>query len=121
MQMIPSRVLLGSGAAGFSYLCQFCGIGGSVLAALEIPELTFAVETLEVVNVTGCSDYPDTTCTRMSEIEIKLGAGEASLAWTPADLVTNCGQHAVVVSNDSPGGLVDLFYRETVIKFPPGF
>jgi hypothetical protein len=77
--------------------------------------LSLALETLEVVNVTGCSDYPQTSHTRMSGIEIRLGAGEADLTWTPADLVTDCGQRAVVVSNASPGGEVDLFYRELII------
>jgi hypothetical protein len=120
MQMIPFRVLPGPGARGFSYLCQFCGIGASALTALEIPELTYALETLEVVNVTRCSDYPQTSHTSMSGIEIRLATGEADLAWTPADLVTDCGQHAVVVSNASPGGQVDLFYRKPIIKPPPG-
>jgi hypothetical protein len=113
MQMIPPHGPLAGGAAGFSYLCEFCGIGASALQVLVIPELIFALETLEVVNVTGCSDYPQTSRTRMTGIEIRLVTGEADLAWTPADLVTDCGQHAVVVSNASPGGEVDLYYRES--------
>jgi hypothetical protein len=121
MQMIPAHVLFGPGAIGFSYLCEFCGIGASALPVLSVPELTFALETLEVVNVTGCSDYPQTSHTPMSGIEIRLATSEADLTWTPANLVTDCGQHAVVVGNASPGGEVDLFYREAIIVPPPGF
>jgi hypothetical protein len=93
-----------------TYSCEFVGIAGTRLIAHDIPELTSAVETLEVVQVTRCSDYPDAVSTRMIDIEIKLNDDEAELDWTPGDLVTDCGQHAVVVSNASPGGEVDLFY-----------
>jgi hypothetical protein len=47
----------------------------------------------------------------MTAIEIQTTASEASLSWTAANPVQDCNQHAAVVSNASPGGEVDLFYR----------
>jgi hypothetical protein len=108
MAAIPLRP--SPGGSSFSYSCQFFGIEGTFVPVHAIPELTFAVETLEVVHVTRCSDYPDAVCTQMTDIEIKLEADQAVFAWNAADLVTDCGQRAVVVSSASPGGEVDFFY-----------
>ncbi len=39
------------------------------------------------------------------------GGADLVLDWVVEDRVTDCGQHAVVVSNASPGGEVDLWYH----------
>ena len=57
-------------------------------------------------------DYPTTTLTSFREISIQIGTKEPpEIQWEVFEDVTNCGQHAEVVSQENPGGEVDLFYK----------
>jgi hypothetical protein len=116
----PGQVLVGvmtetgQSAQGFSYNCQFTGIANTSLPIQNVEQLTWCVQTLECYNVQACSDYPATSKTAMREIEIKASGQTVTPAWTATNTVVDCGQHAVVVSNASPGGEVDLYYNNSV-------
>jgi hypothetical protein len=101
----------GSSAQGYSYNCVFTGIANTSLAITNVQQLYWSVETLECYGIQKCSDYPATNVTAMSNIQIQAGGRTVTPAWSPTNKVTDCGQHAVVVSNASPGGEVDLFYN----------
>lgn len=100
-------------ASGFSYNCQFTGIANTSLPIQNVEQLTWCIETLECYRLQHCSDYPQTCCTAMSGIEIQAAGSTVTPSWTATNSVTDCGQHAVVVSNASPGGEVDLFYNSS--------
>jgi len=95
----------------FSYDCVFQGIANSGYAIQSVDQLTWCIQTLEAYGVQQCSDYPAASHTAMTAIEIETTAGEAPLNWAPTTPVSDCNQHTVVVSNASPGGEVDLFFR----------
>lgn len=102
--------LTGSGPNGFDYDCVFEGIPNSDLQVQNIPQLTWACETLEAYNITTCSDYPATEETMFRGISIQTGGIRPSLAWTPVNAVTDCGQKCIVVSNSATNGEVDIYY-----------
>jgi hypothetical protein len=116
----PGQTLVGvmteTGQSGqnFSYNCEFTGIANTSLPIQNVQQLTWCVQTLECYGIQKCSDYPATSRTSMGGIEIQAGGGTVSPAWTATNTVTDCGQHAVVVSDASPGGEVDLFYNNSV-------
>ncbi len=113
----PGQVLTGvmtesaQGPNGFSYNCQFVGVPNTSLPIQNVQQLTWAVQTLECYGIQKCSDYPNTCRTAMQAIGIQAGGANVTPAWTATNSVTDCGQHAVVASNASPGGEVDLFYN----------
>ncbi len=107
--------LTGQSGSNFNYNCYFENIANTNYSITNVQELTWCIETLEAYGITKASDYPATLDTAMKAIELKVGTGEASLNWTPVDAVTDTGQHCVVVSNASPGGEVDLYYRNGVV------
>ena len=128
-QVQPGTVLTGlmtctqQTATGFDYTCKFAGYPGLDISVTDVPQLTWAFETLECYGsdytkpLTQCSDYPATPVTAMYDIEIKTGtpgqAGtDAAISWQAATNYTDCGQSCQVVSNDSPGGAVYLYYRD---------
>jgi hypothetical protein len=139
-QVSPGTVLqgvitcTGQSASGYNYTCQFIGYPGIDITVTDAPELTWAYQTLEcygtyagVVNgvptwnpLAQCSDYPGTVVTAMYDIEIKTGtpggAGtDATIDWAPVTNFTDCGQSCIIVSNASPGGEVDLYYRPPIL------
>jgi hypothetical protein len=119
--------------SSYDYTCQFVGYPSLDLTVTDVPDaLLEAVVTLECYGagststvsdpLTQCSDYPDTTLTAMYGIDIKTGppgtAGtDATIDWvndvpgSPVTSFTDCGQSCQIVSNDSPGGAVYLYYR----------
>ena len=103
----------GSSAQGYSYNCVFTGIANTSLAITNVHQLTWCVETLECYGMQKCSDYPATNVTNMSGIQIQAGGRTVTPSWAASNSVTDCGQHAVVVSNASPGGEVDLYYNNS--------
>jgi len=117
IQVSPGQNLLGvmtlTGQSGglFSYECQFQGIANSGYPVQNIAQLTWCIETLEAYGLTKCSDYPGSSMTAMTAIEITTSGGEAPLSWAASNPVTDCGQHTAVISDASPGGEVVLFYR----------
>lgn len=103
--------LFGSGNL-MSYHCQFEGISNSALDIRHVAEVWQATETLEAYGLQKCSDYPNTTQTNFTGIDIQAGFAEAPVNWGVFDQVTDCGQSAVVVRNGSPNGEVDLHYHK---------
>ncbi len=115
----PGQVITGvmtesaSGPNGFSYNCQFAGIPNTSLPIQNVQQLTWAVQTLECYGIQKATDYPNTCRTAMQNIGIQAGGANVTPAWTATNAVTDTGQHAVVVSDASPGGEVDLFYNNS--------
>jgi hypothetical protein len=95
----------------FSYTSEFLGIEGTTLPIQNIAELLWCNETLEAYGVNQCSDYPASNMTALTAIEIQTGGVTPALNWTPINNVQDCGQHTIVVSNASPNGEVDIYYR----------
>lgn len=95
----------------FDYHCVFDGLPATALNVRNINELYWCNQVLEAYRLTGCADYPNTASTAMKSIEIRTGAVNPTVLWSPVNAVTDCGQHVVVVSNSSTAGEVDLFYR----------
>jgi hypothetical protein len=118
----PGQVLVGimsetgQSAQGFNYNCQFSGIANTSLPIQNVQQLTWCIETLESYGIQHCSDYPATNRTSMGSIEIQAGGNTVTPSWTATNSITDCGQHAVVVSNASPGGEVDLFYNQSALE-----
>jgi hypothetical protein len=117
VRVSPGQVLTGvmtetsQSANGFSYNCQFIGIANTSLPIQNVQQLTWCVETLECYGLQQCSNYPQTCRTQMKAIEIEASGSPVTPSWTATNSVTDCGQHATVVSNASPGGEVDLYYN----------
>lgn len=111
--------LTGQNGANFNYLSSFTGFPAADLTVTNIAELHWANVTLECYGFKAFSDYPNTALTPFYDIEIRLRTAttpnvvetQATLNWVADDRVTDNGQHCLVVSNDSPGGDVYLYYR----------
>jgi hypothetical protein len=106
----------------YSYTSSFAGHPSIDLTVTDIPQLTAAYETLECYGLTSCSDYPATAMTAMYDIEIKTGtpgstSTDATLSWSPVVNFSDCGQNSVIVSDDSPGGAVYLYYHQPPQNF----
>lgn len=100
----------GTTGSNYNYTSAFSGYSSITLTVNNIQKLYWAAESLEVYGVTVCSNYPNTTKTRYSAIELHVGTAQAPLSWSVANAVTDCGQHGTVVTNGSPNGIVDLYY-----------
>jgi hypothetical protein len=110
--------LTGQTGTNFNYLSSFSGHPTADLTVSNIAELTWANETLECYDFNAFTDYPDTALTAFHDIEIRLRTSttpftevQATINWTAHNDVTDNGQHCLIVSNDSPGGCVYLYYR----------
>jgi hypothetical protein len=113
--LIGVMTLTGSSGSQFSYSCDFQGIAGTSLPVTNIQQLTWCIETLECYGMQKCSDYPDCEFTAMRNIAISCGTVTPSLAWSPQNPVTDCGQHCSVVSNSATNGEVDLYYEKFAV------
>jgi hypothetical protein len=94
----------------FSYNCEFVGIPNTSLPITNVEELTWCIETLECYGITGATSYPPTFRTPMKSIAIRTGSTSPALVWTPVNVVQDCGQHTMVISDANPNGEVDLCY-----------
>lgn len=110
--------LTGQTGSSFDYLSSFTGHPTADLVVNNVDELTWANETLECYAFAEFSDYPDTSLTAFHDIEIRLRTSaspfteaQATIAWDVHNSVTDNGQQCVILSNDSPGGDVYLYYR----------
>ena len=108
--LIGVMTLTGSSDNKFSYISEFEGIAGTLLPVQNIAELLWCNETLEAYEINQCSDYPAAPRTVFRDISIQSQGTPLPLNWTPLNKVTDCGQHAVVVSNSAASGEVDIFY-----------
>lgn len=109
--LVGLMTLTNQSATGLSYNCEFQGIANTSLPIDNVEELTWCIETLEAYSIMEPSDYPAADKTSMTSIEIKTANGDAPIIWAPVNAVSDCGQHAVVVSDASPGGEIDIYYR----------
>ncbi|HUJ11436.1 MAG TPA: hypothetical protein VL171_15575 [Verrucomicrobiae bacterium] len=106
----------------FSYLSSFDSFSAADLQVTDVDELVWANETLECYGLTQFTDYPDAILTAFHDIEIKLRTqetpsiidSEATINWAAQDRVTDNGQQCIIVSSDSPGGDVYLYYKKVV-------
>ena len=111
--------LTGQSGTSFSYLSSFTGFPTADLQVNNIDELQWANETLECYAFQAFTDYPDAALTAFYDIEIKVRTAttpniidvDATVNWLADNNVTDNGQKCVIVSNDSPGGDVYLYYR----------
>ena len=128
IQVNPGDVLQGvmtctaQSGTEFNYTCSFVGYPAADLTVTDVDEMTWAYETLECYSLSQCSDYPNAPLNAMYDIEIKTGTPgtrgtDASINWTPVDNFTDCGTNCLVVSNDSPGGAVYLYYQQVAQNF----
>lgn len=103
----------GHSGSTYSYNSSFVGYpSGSALQVNNVPEAFWAAETLESYGVnTPSTEYPPNSDIAMSSIQILQGSTNASISWTTAQAVSGSAQKAVVVSNSSPGGAVDIYFR----------
>jgi hypothetical protein len=98
----------------YNYTSSFVGYpAASSLAVTNVPQAYWAAETLESYGVTNTStEYPPNTDIAMSSIKILQGSSNASISWTTAQGARNIAQEAVVVSNSSSEGQVDIYFRK---------
>ncbi len=119
--------LTGQSGSEYSYLSSFVGYSAADLTVADIDELTWTCETLECYgpsnsSLTQCSDYPDTLMTAMYDIEVKVGdsvatSTDATISWQAETVYSDCGQNCLIVSDDSPGGAVYLYYKQPAANF----
>jgi hypothetical protein len=128
IQVNPGDMLQGvitctsQSGTGFTYKCSFVGYPSVDLILTDSDELIQAFETLECYNLSTCANYPSTSLTAMYDIEIRTGTpgtsgSEATLDGIPVTAFTDCGQNCLIVSNDSPGGTVYLYYNQPQPNF----
>ncbi|HLY71574.1 MAG TPA: hypothetical protein VKR53_17685 [Puia sp.] len=98
----------------YSYNSSFAGYSSaSALQVNNVPEAFWAAETLESYGVSNTStQYPPNVDIAMKSIQILQGTANASIKWTTAQAARNAAQKAVVVSNSSPNGEVDIYFRK---------
>ena len=111
--LVGVMTLTGQSGSSFNYTCQFQGITNSLLRIQNVPQLIQPVITLEAYGIKKCSDYPASDNAVFWGINIQGGSVTPTLNWALVNRVTNCGQHAVVVSNSNPGGEVDIYDRQS--------
>jgi hypothetical protein len=109
-QLVGAMTLTGSNGGLFSYKCEFVGIEGTSLPINNIEELVWCNETLEAYNLTQCSDYPSSVSTAFKSINVRTGDVTPSVNWSIDNRVTDCGQHAEVVTNSATNGRIDIYY-----------
>src|SRR5580704_7470153 len=100
--------------SNYSYNSSFTGYSSaSALQVNNVPEAFWAAETLESYGVTNTNtQYPPNVAVAMKSIQISQGSANASIKWTIAQATRNAAQKAVVVSNSSPNGEVDIYFRK---------
>ena len=99
--------------SNYSYNSSFTGYSSaSALQVNNVPQAFWAAETLESYGVTSPSTmYPPNSDVALTSIQILKGSTNASISWTTAQATSGAAQKAVVVSNASPGGQVDIYFR----------
>lgn len=99
--------------SSYSYNSSFTGYSSaSSIQVNNVPEGYWAAETLESYSVnTPSTEYPPNTDIAFSSIQILQGSTNAAISWTPVQQVAGSAQKAVVVSDASPGGVVDIYFQ----------
>jgi hypothetical protein len=109
------HAFLGTGDV-MSYHCEFEGIPNTGLDVRHVPELWQCSVALEAYRMQRCSDYPDVWKTSFDGIDIQTDGTNAAPHWEIYNQVTSCGQAAVVVTDGSPDGQVDLYYSANFLS-----
>jgi hypothetical protein len=80
------------------------------IAVNNVPQMQYVFETMEAYNMQQSANYPNGLCA-MTGIQVLTGGGRrptvASLNFIPNNVVTDVGQHTVVVSSQE----VDLYFH----------
>jgi hypothetical protein len=116
--VVGVMTLTGKAGGNFNYISEFQGMPATILPVQNLPELVWCNQTLEAYRVGQCSDYPASTFTALRAINIQTGTTSPELNWTPVNQVTDCGQHAIIVSNSATEGEVNIYYRAPQFQFP---
>jgi hypothetical protein len=116
--VVGVMTLTAESGGNFNYTSEFQGMPATILPVHNLPELVWCNQTLEAYSVGQCSDYPASIFTALQAINIQTGTASPALNWTPVNQVTDCGQHAIVVSNSATEGEVDIYYRVPQFQFP---
>jgi hypothetical protein len=106
---------IGQSGSTYSYTSSFVGApANNTFQVDNVPQLIYSFETMESYKMQTYSDYPQDLLCQMFGIQILVGSTNASLNWIPYNEVTDVGQHTNVVSNNSPGGEVDLYFHSSL-------
>jgi hypothetical protein len=99
--------------SSYNYNSSFTGYPTTTLNATGVPQAFWAAETLESYGVTNTStEYPPNVDLAMTGIDILEGSTHPSISWTTAQASSGAAQKAVVVSNSSSDGQVDIYFRK---------
>jgi hypothetical protein len=94
-----------------SYSSSFVNYPATNITISNAPQLWWAAETLETYGIAKDSDYPAQQKIRMDGIHIKQGTQNATLSWTAVKAFKSGKQNTTVVSDNSPDGEVDIYFR----------
>lgn len=116
-QVNPGDVLTGvmtqsdEGEGMFKATSGFKGFPESEISVDNVAELLWYYQTLEAYSLTQCSDYPASSMTAFTAIELQGDGIPSELNWTIEEPVKDCGQHIIVVDDSSTNGEIDIYYR----------
>src|SRR5580704_8185215 len=97
----------------YSYNSTFTGYPSTSVNVSNVPQAFWAAETLESYDVTNTStEYPPNVDLAMKSIDMLEGSTHPSISWTTAQASRGAAQKAVVVSNSSTNGEVDIYFRQ---------
>lgn len=110
--------LTGDTGSNRNYQSAFTGYPSQTLTVNNVGTLKVADVTLECYGVQAFTDYPATSHTDFTTIEIRLRTSlspftevQASLAWTANNVVTDNGQQCIIRNNSSPNGAISIYTR----------
>jgi hypothetical protein len=109
--LVGAITLIGTEGGKFNYECEFVGLAGTKLRMRDIEELVWCNVTLEALYMTDCKDYPASPSTVFNSINIKTGDKTPGVSWVVKDLVTDCGQQAVVLANTGEDGAIEIYFH----------
>jgi hypothetical protein len=97
----------------YSYNSTFTGYPSTSVKVSNVPQAFWAAETLESYDVTNTStEYPPNVDLAMTSINLLEGSTHPSISWVTAQASRGAAQKAVVVSNSSTDGQVDIYFRQ---------
>ena len=99
--------------SNYSYNSSFTGYSSSsALQVNNVPQAYWAAETLESYSVsTPSTMYPTDSYVALTGIGILEGTTHPTITWTPVQATSGAAQKAVVVSNSTTSGEVDIYFR----------
>jgi hypothetical protein len=118
--LVGVMTLTGPSGALFTYSCEFQGIAGTNFTVTNLPQLAWAVETLEAYengttktppyDLNTASEYPDTDHLAFQGISIEAGSALSSLNWQADDYVSTFGEHTTIANPSPSSGEVDIYF-----------